>query len=157
MTKIKNLTWRDVAVPESAAPGLWCIATSIIGTYELHRFDDRDGLWLGLPHGIGLTKYDDAVSAMNAADEHFKARIETVLVKRDHDIVARLERLAMTAETAAYKWLDGMRLMPAAGVADLIHEAMDAIVDLRAELEVTRADAEEAETFVDALLDGEQK
>lgn len=141
MTKIKKLIWRDVVVPEQAAPGLWCIATSIIGVYELHRFDDREGLWLGLPHGIALTKYDDAVSAMNAADGHFKAQVETVLVKHDYDIVARLERLAMTAETAAYKWVDGMRLMPAAGVADLIYEAMDAIVDLRAE----------------ALLDGEQK
>ena len=85
MTKIKNLTWRDVTVPDKAAPGLWCIAPSIIGTYEIHRFDDREGVYLGKPNGIALTVYKDAVSAMDAADEHFKAQIETVLVKNDRE------------------------------------------------------------------------
>jgi hypothetical protein len=156
LTKIKNLRWRDVAVPEQAAPGLWCIAPSIIGTYEMHRFDDRDGVFLGKPNGIALTQYKDAVSAMNAADEHFKARIETVLVKNDRDIVARLEALALTAETANHHIQD-MRVMPAAGVADLIYEAMDIIVDLRIDLDVARGDATEAETFAEELLDGAKK
>ena len=49
------------------------------------------------------------------------------------DIVARLERLALRAEIANHQ-IQGMRVMPAAGVADVIHEAMDEIVDLRAQL-----------------------
>ena len=49
------------------------------------------------------------------------------------DIVAKLERLALMAEIANHHIQD-MRVMPAAGVADVIHEAMDEIVDLRAEL-----------------------
>ena len=156
MTKIKNLTWRDVTVPDTAAPGLWCIAPSIIGTYEIHRFDDREGVYLGKPHGIALTEYKDAVSAMDAADAHFKAQIETVLVKNDRDIVARLEKLAQVAENAN-SWTDTKRLMPAAGVADIIYEAMDTIVDLRIDLDVARGDATEAETFAEELLDGAKK
>jgi hypothetical protein len=49
------------------------------------------------------------------------------------DIVAKLERLALMAEIANHHIQD-MRVMPAAGVCDLIHEAMDEIVDLRAQL-----------------------
>jgi hypothetical protein len=49
------------------------------------------------------------------------------------DIVARLERLALRAEIANHHIQD-MRVMPAAGVADVIREAMDEIVDLRAQL-----------------------
>ena len=49
------------------------------------------------------------------------------------DIVAKLERLALMAEIANHHIQD-MRVMPAAGVADVIHEAMDEIVDLRAQL-----------------------
>jgi hypothetical protein len=152
MTKIKQLKWRDISVPEQASPGLWCVAPSIIGTYEIHRFDDREGVYLGKPHGIALTEYKDATSAMDAADEHFKAQIETVLVKNDRDIVVRLERLAQVAESAKH-WVNTDRLMPAEGVADLIYEAMDAIVDLRVELQMVREDAQEAEKFVDELLD----
>ena len=55
------------------------------------------------------------------------------MVVHGDDIVARLERVALMAETANY-WTDEHRLMPASGVADLIHEAMDEIVDLRAQL-----------------------
>jgi hypothetical protein len=51
----------------------------------------------------------------------------------NEDIVAKLERLALMAEIANHHIQD-MRVMPAAGVADVIHEAMDEIVDLRAEL-----------------------
>jgi len=51
----------------------------------------------------------------------------------NEDIVAKLERLALMAEIANHRIQD-MRVMPAAGVADVIHEAMDEIVDLRAEL-----------------------
>lgn len=49
------------------------------------------------------------------------------------DIVAKLERLALMAEIANHHIQD-MRVMPAAGVADVIREAMDEIVDLRAQL-----------------------
>ncbi len=49
------------------------------------------------------------------------------------DIVAKLERLAVRAETSK-TFVQGFRMMRAEGVADLIHEAMDEIVDLRAQL-----------------------
>ena len=49
------------------------------------------------------------------------------------DIVAKLERLAMRAETSK-TFVQEFRMMRAEGVADLIHEAMDEIVDLRAQL-----------------------
>ena len=44
----------------------------------------------------------------------------------DASLPERLERLARRAETANY-WTDEHRLMPAAGVADLIWEALDEI------------------------------
>ena len=70
------------------------------------------------------------------------------------DIVARLERLALMAEVSNHHTSDGtMRLMPAAGVADVLRKAMDTIVDLRIDLEVARGDAKEAETFAEELLD----
>jgi hypothetical protein len=49
------------------------------------------------------------------------------------DIVARLERLAKRAETSK-TYVQEFRMMRAEGVADLIHEAMSEIVDLRAQL-----------------------
>ena len=49
------------------------------------------------------------------------------------DIVARLERLANRAETSK-TYVQEFRMMRAEGVCDLIHEAMDEIVDLRAQL-----------------------
>lgn len=49
------------------------------------------------------------------------------------DIVAKLERLAVRAETSK-TFVQEFRMMRAEGVADLIHEAMDEIVDLRAQL-----------------------
>jgi predicted transcriptional regulator len=49
------------------------------------------------------------------------------------DIVAKLERLARRAETSK-TYVQEFRMMRAEGVADLIHEAMDEIVDLRAQL-----------------------
>ena len=53
------------------------------------------------------------------------------------DIVAKLERLATRAETSK-TYVQEFRMMRAEGVADLIHEAMDDIVDLRAELHAAR-------------------
>ena len=49
------------------------------------------------------------------------------------DIVAKLERMATRAETSK-TFVQEFRMMRAEGVADLIHEAMDEIVDLRAQL-----------------------
>jgi hypothetical protein len=49
------------------------------------------------------------------------------------DIVAKLERMATRAETSK-NFVQEFRMMRAEGVADLIHEAMDEIVDLRAQL-----------------------
>lgn len=49
------------------------------------------------------------------------------------DIVARLERLANRAETSK-TYVQEFRMMRAEGVADVIHEAMDEIVDLRVQL-----------------------
>ena len=50
------------------------------------------------------------------------------------DIVARLERVAIYAENVMEDEHYKKRLMLAEGVADLIYEAMDKIVDLRVEL-----------------------
>jgi hypothetical protein len=53
----------------------------------------------------------------------------------EYDIVARLERIAIMAEISSHHTPDGtMRMMPAEGVADVIYEAMSAIVDLRADM-----------------------
>jgi hypothetical protein len=49
------------------------------------------------------------------------------------DLNARLQRIALCAEVANH-WTDGMRLMPAPGVADTIYEAMDRIEELEAKL-----------------------
>ena len=49
------------------------------------------------------------------------------------DIVARLERLANRAETSK-TYVQEFRMMRAEGVADVIQEAMDEIVDLRVQL-----------------------
>ena len=49
------------------------------------------------------------------------------------DIVARLERLANRAETSK-TYVQEFRMMRPEGVADVIHEAMDEIVDLRVQL-----------------------
>ena len=76
----------------------------------------------------------------------------------EYDIVAELERIAIMAEMSSHHTPDGtMRLMPAAGVADVLRAAMDTIVDLRIELEVALEDATEAETFAEELLDAEGK
>lgn len=52
----------------------------------------------------------------------------------NENIVARLDRLAAYAEKVIEDEHYGKRLILAAGVADLIHEAMSEIVDLRAQL-----------------------
>ena len=78
------------------------------------------------------------------------------MTKNGDDIVARLERLARTAETSK-TYVQEFRMMRAEGVADVIYEAMSTIVDLRIELEVALKDATEAETFAEELLDAEKK
>jgi hypothetical protein len=45
----------------------------------------------------------------------------------DASLPERLERLALMAEIANHH-IDDMRVMPAAGVADLIYEALDEIL-----------------------------
>jgi hypothetical protein len=47
------------------------------------------------------------------------------------DLVKRLEAVARLAEAADF-WTDDERLMPAAGVADVIYEAMDRLAELEA-------------------------
>jgi hypothetical protein len=71
------------------------------------------------------------------------------------DIVAKLERLALLAEVSNHHIQD-MRVMPAAGVADILYEAMDTIVDLRVALHVATEDATEAEAFAEELMDGKK-
>jgi hypothetical protein len=44
----------------------------------------------------------------------------------DASLPERLERLALMAEIANH-WTGDMRLMPAAGVADILYEALDEI------------------------------
>ena len=60
-------------------------------------------------------------------------RVNRVVDRTGDDIVAKLERLATKAETSK-TYVQEFRMMRAEGVADLIHEAMDEIVDLRAQL-----------------------
>jgi hypothetical protein len=62
-----------------------------------------------------------------------RQRIDGVVDRTGDDIVAKLERLATKAETSK-TYVHEFRMMRAEGVADLIHEAMDKIVDLRVEL-----------------------
>ena len=72
------------------------------------------------------------------------------------DIVATLERLALMAETSPQHGDDNSRTMSAEGVADILYEAMDTIVDLRAALHVATEDATEAEAFAEELMDGKK-
>ena len=44
----------------------------------------------------------------------------------DPDLPALLESVALTAEIATH-YIDDMRVMPAAGVADILYEALDEI------------------------------
>jgi len=55
------------------------------------------------------------------------------MTENGDDIVARLERLACRAETSK-TYVQEFRMMRAEGVADTIREAMDTIVDLRADI-----------------------
>ena len=57
------------------------------------------------------------------------------MTENGDDIVARLERLACRAETSK-TYVQEFRMMRAEGVADVIREAMDTIVDLRVELHI---------------------
>ena len=52
----------------------------------------------------------------------WKAELEAL----DASLPERLERVALLAENANY-WTDEHRLMPAAGVADILYEALDEI------------------------------
>jgi hypothetical protein len=80
IVKIKQLIWRDVEIPEGASGGLWLVAHSVVGTYELHRFDDKVGVYLGMPGGIALTQYIDVLSATDAAQTNFEKKIRSVLI-----------------------------------------------------------------------------
>lgn len=71
------------------------------------------------------------------------------------DIVATLEAIAQTAARSGLH-IETLRVMPAAGVADILYEAMDTIVDLRAALHVATEDAVEAEAFAEELMDGKK-
>jgi hypothetical protein len=137
LIKIKQLVWRNVDVPEKSAKGLWSVAPSLLGVYEIHVFEGREGAFLGLPHGLSLMEHKDVLSAMDAAQAHFEAQVETALLRDDNDIVTRLGKLALAAENSSHHQGD-VRLMPAAGVADMIYTAMDAITDLRAALSETK-------------------
>ena len=66
-------------------------------------------------------------------------RVNRVVDRTGDDIVAKLERLATKAETSK-TYVQEFRMMRAEGVADLIHEAMDKIVDLRVELYKAQGD-----------------
>ena len=44
----------------------------------------------------------------------------------DASLPERMERVALTAEIASH-YIDDMRVMPAAGVADILYEALDEI------------------------------
>ena len=52
------------------------------------------------------------------------------MARLDASLPERLEKVALVAETSD-RWTDTDRLMPAAGVADLLYEALDEIARLR--------------------------
>lgn len=68
-----------------------------------------------------------------------RQRVDGVVDRTGDDIVAKLERLAVKAETSK-TYVHEFRMMRAEGVCDLIREAMDEIVDLRIALHVASED-----------------
>jgi hypothetical protein len=64
----------------------------------------------------------DGCAAMTKHPIDWKAEMAAL----DASLPERLERLALMAEIANHH-IDDMRVMPAAGVADLIYEALDEI------------------------------
>ena len=64
----------------------------------------------------------DGCAAMTKHHIDWKVELATL----HSSLPERLERLALTAKIANH-WTGDMRLMPAAGVADLIYEALDEI------------------------------
>lgn len=108
-----------------------------------------------LEENLGLSV--TVINGVHGAADKLTRALED-LSKDGDDIVAVLERIALMAEVSNHHTPDGtMRLMPAAGVADVIYEAMHTIVDLRIDLEIACEDATEAETFAEELLDAEEK
>jgi hypothetical protein len=70
---------------------------------------------------------------LNKLEAEKRQRIDGVMDRTGDDIVAKLERLATKAETSK-TYVQEFRMMRAEGVCDIILEAMDEIVDLRAQL-----------------------
>jgi hypothetical protein len=66
----------------------------------------------------------DGCAAMTK--HHIDWKVELATLRWYSSLPERLERLALTAEIANHH-IDDMRVMPAAGVADLIYEALDEI------------------------------
>jgi len=60
-------------------------------------------------------------------DDELDRFIETISLKaRIAELEEKLNKLALMAETSNH-WTDEHRLMPAAGVADIIYEAIEAL------------------------------
>ena len=85
---------------------------------------------LAFVHDERIKTLQDRLDKLEAEKQQ---RIDKVVDRTGDDIVAKLERLATNAETSK-TYVQERRMMRAEGVADLIHEAMDKIVDLRIEL-----------------------
>jgi hypothetical protein len=85
---------------------------------------------LAFVHDERIKPLQERLDKLEAERRH---RIDGVVDRTGDDIVAKLERLATNAETSK-TYVQEFRMMRAEGVADLIHEAMDKIVDLRVQL-----------------------
>ena len=82
---------------------------------------------LAFVHDTRIKPLQECIDALEAEKNH---RVNGVVDRTGDDIVAKLERLAVKAETSK-TYVHEFRMMRAEGVCDLIHEAMDEIVDLR--------------------------
>lgn len=91
---------------------------------------------LAFVHDERIKPLQDRLDKLEAEKQQ---RIDKVVDRTGDDIVAKLERLATNAETSK-TYVQERRMMRAEGVADLIHEAMDKIVDLRIELHEAQKD-----------------
>ena len=80
--KIMPLSWMDCSIAPKSAQGVWRVARSIVGLYEIHTFDLRghEGTaFLHVPNGGRMTEFLSVVAAEKAAQADFDRRIMEVI------------------------------------------------------------------------------
>jgi len=89
---------------------------------------------LAFVHDDRIKPLQERVEKLESAKQR---RASTVIDPSGDDIVAKLEHVATRAESSK-TYVQENRMMRVEGVCDIIHEAMDEIVDLRIELHTAR-------------------